>query len=153
MSHKRYDISIEDLRQLISYNPDTGELTWLHRPRRFFKSSDDQKRWNNRCAGKAIGPANSTDYVRFKIFDVLYRGHRVCWALHYGKWPPQHLHIDHINEIKSDNRICNLQLVTLEENVSLRFSRRCKKTPAVPREVTDRGLVGSRLLSSRDRSS
>lgn len=124
MQHKRYDISVEDLRQLISYDPKTGNLTWLHRPRRFFKSDIDHKRWNSRCAGKIVGSPNSNWYIRFKIFDVLYRAHRVCWALHYGAWPPEHLHVDHINEIKNDNRIDNLQLVTLGENVSLRFSRR-----------------------------
>ena len=129
MQHVRYGISIEDLRQLISYSPDTGELIWLHRPLRFCKSEREQTRWNSRCAGKFVATKDSRGYLRFKLFDVLYKSHRVCWALHYGEWPPVNLHVDHINNIKDDNRIANLQLVTLEENVSLRFSRDYKKTP------------------------
>lgn len=129
MQHTRYDISVEDLRQLLSYDPESGVLTWLPRPLRFCKNKNEQKRWNSRCAGKIIKPQNSKSYIRFKIFDVVYRAHRVCWALHHGEWPPEHLHIDHINEIKNDNRMDNLQLVTLGENVSLRFSRQKQKAP------------------------
>lgn len=123
MQHKRYDISIEDLRQLLSYNPETGHLTWLPRPLRFCKSKREQARWNSRCAGRFVATKDNRGYLIFKLFDVLYKVHRVCWALHYGEWPHQDLHIDHINEVKDDNRIHNLQLVTIEENTSLRFSR------------------------------
>lgn len=39
--------------------------------------------------------------------------HRVVWYLHHGYWPEN---IDHINGIRTDNRICNLREVTHEEN-------------------------------------
>lgn len=116
MPHKRYDISVEDLRQLISYNPETGRLTWLSRPLQFCKSERDQKRWNSRCAGKFISTPDAFGYLRFKLFNILYKEHRVCWALYYGEWPPQNMHIDHINNNPSDNRIQNLRLATPSEN-------------------------------------
>lgn len=41
--------------------------------------------------------------------------HRVAWAVHYGEWPEKD--IDHINQDKGDNRICNLRLATDQENL------------------------------------
>lgn len=41
--------------------------------------------------------------------------HRVIWELHNGPIP-EGMQIDHINHIRSDNRIENLRLVTAKEN-------------------------------------
>lgn len=41
--------------------------------------------------------------------------HRVVWFLHYGKWPSKHL--DHINRVKTDNRIRNLRQATVSDNL------------------------------------
>jgi hypothetical protein len=40
--------------------------------------------------------------------------HRVAWAIYYGKWPEKQ--IDHINHIKSDNRINNLRQADHSQN-------------------------------------
>jgi hypothetical protein len=39
--------------------------------------------------------------------------HRVIWAIVHGYWPHQ---IDHINGVKTDNRLCNLREVDDAEN-------------------------------------
>ena len=39
--------------------------------------------------------------------------HRAAWALFYGRWPSE---IDHLNGIKTDNRLCNLREVSRSEN-------------------------------------
>ena len=39
--------------------------------------------------------------------------HRAAWALYYGRWPSE---IDHLNGIKTDNRLCNLREVSRSEN-------------------------------------
>jgi HNH endonuclease/AP2 domain len=39
--------------------------------------------------------------------------HRLIWMYVYGRWP---LMIDHINGIKTDNRLCNLREVTAKQN-------------------------------------
>jgi hypothetical protein len=41
--------------------------------------------------------------------------HRVAWFLHYGQWPDGM--IDHVNGVKTDNRIRNLRLATAAQNV------------------------------------
>ena len=115
--HKRYDIAIEDLRDLLSYNCDTGDLIWRPRPLRFCKDAREQSRWNSRCANKIVKMTiGSSGYQRFKLFDVVYRSHRVCWALHYGEWPEKQ--IDHINCIPDDNRIVNLREATPSQNAA-----------------------------------
>lgn len=50
-----------------------------------------------------------------------FKAHNVAWFLHYGSWPTRVL--DHINRLKSDNRISNLRDVgakTNSENIPLR---------------------------------
>lgn len=53
-------------------------------------------------------------------FRVFYNGkyhkaHRLAWLFYYGVYPQQQ--IDHINGIKSDNRICNLRDVDQTTNL------------------------------------
>jgi hypothetical protein len=43
--------------------------------------------------------------------------HRIAWALHYGELPPPDMEIDHINGIRHDNRIVNLRLVSMRQNM------------------------------------
>ena len=46
-----------------------------------------------------------------------YRIHRFVWECFFNGNIPDDKVIDHINDIKDDNRLCNLQLVTPKENV------------------------------------
>jgi hypothetical protein len=41
-------------------------------------------------------------------------GHRIAWMMTYGDWPSGYL--DHINGDPSDNRLCNLRVVTMHQN-------------------------------------
>ena len=58
-------------------------------------------------------------YRHLKIVDGkvrrAVRHHRVVWIAAHGI-PPEGMVVDHINNNKSDNRICNLQLLTPEDN-------------------------------------
>lgn len=42
--------------------------------------------------------------------------HRLCWFLYYGVVIPDGVQIDHINNIKNDNRIVNLRLCSNDDN-------------------------------------
>lgn len=124
---RREELDIETIRQLLAYNPVTGSLTWKERSVDWFvggmfKPESNQKKWNTRHAGKEFGCLSKTGYLKGIILYRHYRAHRVCFAIYYGYWPNQ---IDHINGVKTDNRISNIRSVnSLENNRNLSMSKR-----------------------------
>jgi len=60
----------------------------------------------------AFGPTGQRDF---------YRCHRLVWALHRGD--PAELVVDHINEVRADNRLENLQAITAADNTLRRVGR------------------------------
>jgi len=109
------DITPELLRTLLSYEPETGKLIWLHRPVELFKTEIASLTWNARFAGKdALTTKDRDGYRVGEIFGRRAASHRVIWAIVHGEWPA--CEIDHINGIKSDNRLANLRNVSMHEN-------------------------------------
>jgi hypothetical protein len=112
----------EQLRQLLCYDPATGDLTWKERDTAFFKDGiktaiHNCRVWNNNFSGKSAGSYTSgTGYGEITILRHALLIHRVVWAYYYGEWPERWEHIDHINHDRADNRICNLRLVTRQDN-------------------------------------
>lgn len=74
-------------------------------------------------SGPVVGK-NRLGYVRVQFNKKVYLVHRLVWVLHFGEIP-QGMFIDHINGRRDDNRICNLRLVTPEQN---QFNRGKYKT-------------------------
>lgn len=101
MSHPAKDMTYAELITHVSYSPETGEFT-----RKTTKSS----RW----AGKTAGTINNHGYVAIKIVDSSFQAHRLAW-LYVNKSMPNGF-VDHINRVKTDNRIANLRVVTPSEN-------------------------------------
>lgn len=112
-SEKDFDVDL--LRSLLDYVPETGALLWKARPLDMFQGRGGrytaewcQKKFNNKHAGKpAFTCARSDGYLVGGLLGKQHSAHRVAWALHYGRWPTQH--IDHINRDRKDNRIVNLR--------------------------------------------
>lgn len=117
------DITPEQLRELLDYDPETGELTWQYRAEKWFASARSHKTWNTRFAGeKAL---THTDHLGYKIGAVAgcaVKAHRVAWAWANGVWPEGE--IDHINHVKHDNRLVNLRVVNAAENLKNRPTQR-----------------------------
>jgi hypothetical protein len=112
---KNLEIPISELRNLLRYDPESGTLTWLYRPRMMFNRDRIYTMWNTRFAEKAAFTSISqVGYHHGKIHSITYQAHRVVWALHHGVWPTDQ--IDHINGIRTDNRIVNLREVNNSEN-------------------------------------
>jgi len=95
------DITANELRRLLAYDPTTGAFTW---------------RVNNRRAkkGAPAGDLGRDGYWRIGIKKKSYKAHRLAWLYTYDAWPQGE--IDHINRVKTDNRIHNLRDVTHAEN-------------------------------------
>jgi hypothetical protein len=65
-------------------------------------------------SGKVAGTTH-LGYVKIRINGKQYRAHRLAWLYIYGAFPS--IDIDHINTVKSDNRIVNLRLAHDHENL------------------------------------
>ena len=104
------------LRQLLSYDPESGKLFWLpRRPDAFAPSKYSPERrcktWNSANAGKeAFTYRMKHGHRQGSINDQLLLAHRVVWAWMTGAWPEAD--IDHINGDPTDNRWVNLRSVT-----------------------------------------
>jgi len=111
-------ISPDQVRRVLSYDPETGLFTWLVRT-------------CGRCKhGLFSGTADTIGYYRVKVLGRSYSAHRLAWAITYNEWPT--LEVDHINRIKTDNRIANLRLVNKSENMLNRVGRNvCGSVPGV----------------------
>lgn len=95
--------TIERLRETLAYDPDTGVIRRIAAP----------KRGPSRI-GEIAGKQRPRGYIVFVLdWQKLY-AHRVAWALYTGEWPKHE--IDHINGIRSDNRIANLRDVDASVN-------------------------------------
>lgn len=120
--------SLEFLRLLLEYDPATGLFTWKHRPTSMFSDPAHAKTWNARYAGKAAGNIGTNGYVEIQIRTGTdgrgrYYAHRLAWLFVHGVVPDGQ--IDHVNGLRSDNRIANLRDVSLQEN---RMNQRLRKT-------------------------
>lgn len=104
----------EELRQLLDYDPATGVLTWKAR------SGDDRetRRFNTNFAGRPANCKFTSGYMRVCIRREGFLAHRVAWAISHGSWPETP--IDHINGVKSDNRLSNLRQATPAQNAKNR---------------------------------
>lgn len=108
--------SPELLRQLLTYDPATGDMHWKPRPVSMFPCLRTANSWNARYAYTKTGQSLCSEgYMQVSIFAVKHRAHRVAWAIHHGYWPTQE--IDHKNRNASDNRIDNLRDVSGIENL------------------------------------
>jgi len=99
---KKNDVSIDVLREWLSYDPGSGILRW--------------KKRRARCVwvGSPAGSLTAFGYLRVSIDGRRYACHRVAWTLTHGFWPQGDL--DHINGNRSDNRIENLRQATRAQN-------------------------------------
>lgn len=93
---KKSELTVERVRELFSYDPETGILT-------------RRSKMRGAKPGSAAGYMGAAGYLRVKIHCGDYRVSRVIWFLVHGEWP---LLVDHINGIRTDNRLCNLRSAT-----------------------------------------
>lgn len=103
----------ERARQLLDYNPETGDLIWRFRTPDMFEDSvgrtSDKKcnSFNARFGGKNAGYVTFEGYINVLFDRKHYPAHRLIWLIVFGKLPEDE--IDHRNGKRSDNSLRNLR--------------------------------------------
>lgn len=135
MSAKDRLISQELLRGLFDYDPDTGVLT--HKVR----EGANSKSFNTQLAGRPAGTCQNSGYTQVSIKTKegrkLYLAHRVIFMLVYGYVPDE---VDHVNRVRTDNRLTNLREATHSQNQANKPTTRTAKS----------GLRGLWYVEGRD---
>lgn len=109
------------LLESLVYDKETGQFTWLARPRAHFSSDRGHSVFNALYARKPAGDVSPEGYVVIRLFGKNHKAHRLAWMYENGEMPTAWL--DHINRKRSDNRLTNLRLATPKlnaENASIR---------------------------------
>lgn len=111
---KYFKLTHERLIDVICYDEKTGIFTWK-------KPSKNGPARPGSLAGN-----RKRDYASVTIDTEAFRAHRLAWFYVYGVWPD---YIDHINGIKTDNRLENLRSVSNSVNMqNLKVARADSKT-------------------------
>jgi hypothetical protein len=95
-----------EAEELLDYDRATGVFTW--KVSRGLASAGRLAGWVNECGYRVI-------FINSKG----YKAHRLAWLFVHGAWPVYT--INHINGMKDDNRICNLEDIPLGENTKHAF--------------------------------
>lgn len=98
-----------EFSELLSYDPTSGSLVWNWRDRDRFNCDRLWRSWNTKNAGKSAGCLMPSGYICVRVAGRTYKAHRLAWLLAHDRWPEGV--IDHINRVRSDNRLINLREV------------------------------------------
>lgn len=97
-------ITADELRNLLSYSPETGELRW--------RGKSGVK------AGSLAGKVSKYGYRIVRIWRHEYMAHRLAWLYMTGEWPVAT--VDHKNCDTLDNRWENLRAATHKQQAANR---------------------------------
>ena len=89
------------VKEIFQYDEKTGIFIW--------RSSKCPARFN----GKVAGRKDTGGHIQIYVLGKRYMAHRLTWLYMYGE---DHIHIDHINGTRDDNRITNLRPATSSQN-------------------------------------
>jgi hypothetical protein len=111
------------LREVLNYNPDTGEFRWIERKGgRRAKVGTVQRRKDGTVA-----------YIRIRVDYLPYKAHRLAWFYMTGEWPSMDL--DHIDRNPAYNRWLNLREATATVNNGNRNKWKWKPTRKIRRSA------------------
>lgn len=119
------NLTAERLRELLSYDPETGVFMWRQAGRK-------------RVIGRTAGSLDGSGYRLIRLDGTLYRANRLAWLHTHGCWPDGH--VDHINGVTGDDRLANLRDVTRSVNAQNMRRANSKSTT---------GLLGVSVVKGR----
>lgn len=96
---------LREARRLLRYESNGGGLYWIAAKRPCFRNK----------IGQLAGSSSGRGYLTVSLLGHKFGVHRIVWLMHHGSLPLSML--DHMNGDRIDNRIENLRLVTVAQNV------------------------------------
>lgn len=96
-------VTVERVKELLAYDPETGIFTWKLDRNSLVKKGD------------AAGGVSKFGHIVLRADHKFVLAHRAAWAITHGDWPKTD--IDHINGDPADNRIANLRIVSRGHNL------------------------------------
>lgn len=91
------------LKELLSYDPDTGVFVWRIKSSKF-----------SYIEPGSVAGWEDNGYIKISLDGRDYKAHRLAWLYVYGAWPSKF--VDHKNQVRADNRIRNLRDASREIN-------------------------------------
>jgi hypothetical protein len=96
------------------YDETTGVLTWRNRPKSHFPTERGWVSFNAQRSGKVVNSISKAGYIKVGVNGISYLAHRIAWLIATGAWPEADT--DHINGVRTDNRLSNLRSVNRSTN-------------------------------------
>jgi hypothetical protein len=94
--------NLQGIEEWLSYDKDTGIVSWAKRPNRRIRIGDP------------AGTVTPGGYLRVKVLGELHYAHRIAWHMTFGYQPTEE--IDHIDGDKLNNQLANLRVVDRATN-------------------------------------
>lgn len=129
------------LREILSYDPETGEFTWL-KPSRFHAEKAGA------FAGTLTPNRNGKSYWNISIDGRKHKRSRLAWLYMTGDWPSQQ--VDHIDGNSQNDRWANLREATATQN-AWNHKRRAKRSdlPMGVRLIPKSGRFQARIAVNK----
>ncbi len=124
--------SQEELWEMFSYEPETGELTNIAT--------------GHVCGSRQNQGKGRAFHIQAYIDGVPYQAHRIIWTMVNGPIP-EGMTIDHINLDSRDNRLSNLRLATMRQQMQNR--REWAETGVKGVYITPKGKIYSNITVNK----
>lgn len=134
------ELTQEKLKELLDYDHETGVFTWK-------KRNNGNNSWNAQNAGRVAGTVRgSGGAIAILLFGHPYKAHILAWIYHYGIYPEKG--ILHLNMIKTDNRVLNLEQADFKVFPTIRKKSGGQCLPAGTKKYTAAiNKDGTRVIS------
>ena len=97
-------LTVDRLKEVLAYNPDTGIFIWQEAIAVCIE------------VGTVAGCYDADGYILIRVFNKMYKAHRLAFAFMTDTFLDAELDVDHINRNPSDNRWINLRAATRSQN-------------------------------------
>ena len=94
---------LEKLQSALEYDQESGQFFWK------IPAGPRVKK------GQIAGTPDKDGYIRIGFSGKLRSAHRLAWLFAYGEWPASS--VDHKDGARNNNRLSNLRLATLAQNL------------------------------------